>query len=481
MFGVREVLSFLLSIFITAPHQCFYMKNVFLSWAVLFLFACNSGSSDTPAAGVFVIQNVSVIPMDTETVLENHDVFIADGKITHMAPTTEKAPGKDALIIDGTGKFLIPGLAEMHAHIPRGEDTAAMKDILELFVLNGVTTIRGMLGDPIHLELKAQLSKGEITGPHFYAAAPGLMGSTVKSVKDADSLVRKYKNEGYDLLKLLPGLTLENFNAIVKTAKEVNIPFAGHVSYDVGIWNAIAAGYASVDHLDGFVESLVPGVEKIPEPERGLFGLHIARKADLSKIDALVTALKQHNIGVVPTEALPERWFTPLRTAEAFSKDPEMVYMNEGTLNNWVRAKNNIMADPLYDSAGVIALIALRKKILKACSDNNVSMISGSDAPQVFDVPGFSLHQELKYMADAGLTPFEVLQTSTVNAAAYFNHPGSGVIKPGAASDLVLLNGNPLNDITQTANIAGVLIGKQWLPSNVITQRLEALKGKIKS
>lgn len=456
------------------------MKNGFLLWAGLLLFACNSGPTGSPVAGVFVIQNVSVIPMNKETVLENQDVFVADGKITHIGPTAEKEPGKEALIIDGVGKFLIPGLAEMHAHMPRGEDTAAMKDMLELFVLNGVTTIRGMLGDPVHLELKAQLSKGEITGPHFYAAAPGLSGGTVKSVKDADSLVRKYKNEGYDLLKLLPGLTPENFNAIVKTAKEVNIPFAGHVSYDVGIWNAIAAGYASVDHMDGFVESLVPGIEKIPEHKRGLFGLHIARQADLSKIDTLVKALQQHNIWVVPTEALPERWFTPLRTAEAFSKDPEMVYMNESVLNNWVKAKNNIMADPLYDSAGAVALIALRKKILKACSDNDVGIVSGSDAPQVFDVPGFSLHQELKYMADAGLTPFEVLQTSTVNAGAYFNNPGSGVIKPGSVSDLILLNGNPLNDITQTSSIAGVMIGKQWLPQDVIAQRLEALKGKIK-
>ena len=150
------------------------MKNVFLSLAVLLLFACNSPQTGSPAEGAFVIQNVSVIPMDTETVLENHDVFIADGKITHVVPTTEKEPGKDALIIDGTDKFLIPGLAEMHAHMPRGEDTSAMKDILELFALKGVTTIRGMLGDPMHLKLKAQLSKGEITGPHFNAAAPGL-------------------------------------------------------------------------------------------------------------------------------------------------------------------------------------------------------------------------------------------------------------------------------------------------------------------
>ncbi|HRP57976.1 MAG TPA: hypothetical protein PLH26_18140, partial [Agriterribacter sp.] len=179
------------------------MKNVLLSLTVLLLFACNPGSTNNPAEGAFVIQNVSVIPMDTETVLENHDVFIADGKITHIVPAAESEPGKDALVIDGTGKFLIPGLAEMHAHMPRGEDTAAMKDILELFVLKGVTTIRGMLGDPAHLQLKAQLSKGEIAGPHFYAAAPGLSGGSVKSVKDADSLVRKYKNEGYDLLKLL--------------------------------------------------------------------------------------------------------------------------------------------------------------------------------------------------------------------------------------------------------------------------------------
>lgn len=324
------------------------MKRIFAPLVVLFLFACTAASTDKPAAGTFVIQNVSVIPMNTEAVIENQDVFIADGIITHIRPHKEKEPGKDALVIDGAGKFLIPGLAEMHAHIPRGSDTAAMKDILELFVLKGVTTIRGMLGDPAHLRLKEQLSNETIIGPHFYAAAPGLMGSTVKSVRDADSLVRKYKNEGYDLLKLLPGLTLENFNAVVKTAKEVNIPFAGHVSYDVGIWNAIAAGYASVDHLDGFVESLVPGVEQIPEDQRGLFGLHIARKADLSKIDTLVKALKAHNIWVVPTEALPERWFTPLRTAEAFRSDPEMAYMNETTLNNWVKAKNRIIADQRF-------------------------------------------------------------------------------------------------------------------------------------
>lgn len=456
------------------------MKYLFAFWAVLVLAACNSSQNANPDAGVYVIRNVAVIPMDKEEVLESQDVFIADGRITTIAAAGIQKPGSNALIIDGTGKFLIPGLAEMHAHVPRGEDTTNMKNVLELFVLNGVTTIRGMLGDSRHLELREQLKKGEILGPHFYAAAPGLMGSTVKSVKDADSLVRKYKEEGYDFLKLLPGLTLENFNAVAGTAKEVNIPFAGHVSSDVGVWNAIVAGYASIDHLDGFVESLVPGIEKIPENKRGLFGLHIAPRADRGRIDTLVKALQQNNIWVVPTEALPERWFTPLRSAEEFAKDPEMVYMHESTLNGWIKSKNGIMSDPLYDSAQAIALIALRKNILKASQDQGVGILSGSDAPQVFDVPGFSLHQELEYMTRAGMTPYQVLQTSTVNVAKYFNQAEAGGVKPGAPSDLVLLNGNPLNDIKQTRNIAGVMAGKQWLPREVIDQKLEALKGKIK-
>lgn len=246
------------------------------------------------------------------------------------------------------------------------------------------------------------------------------------------------------------------------------------------VWNAIAAGYASIDHLDGFVEALIPGIEKIPANQRGLFGLHIADKADWKKTDSLIRALQQNNIWVVPTQALAERWFTPAKSAEAFSKEPEMIYMDETALSNWVKAKQNIMADPLYDSAKVMALIELRKKLIKACVDNAVGIVAGSDAPQVFDVPGFSLHQELKYMADAGLTPYQVLQTATTNVGKYFNNANLGIIKKDAVADLVLLNSNPLNDITHTTDIAGVFSGARWLSKKEIDERLEALKGKIK-
>ncbi len=457
------------------------MKNLFLLLAIIVFAHCKTPTgNNTVTPGKYVVKNVSVIPMDTDKVLQQQDVFIANGIITNISNTGATETDKDALVIDGAGKYLMPGFAEMHAHVPGTDDTAIAKNVLELYVLNGVTTIRGMLGHPQHLILRDEIQKGAFIGPLFYAGAPGLSGGSVKSVKDADSLVRKYKNDGYDFLKLLPGLTLENFNAIVKTAREVNIPFAGHVSSSVGVWNAIAAGYASIDHLDGFVEALVPGIEKIPENKRGLFGLYIADKTDWKKNDSLMHALHQNSIWVVPTQALAERWFTPAKSADAFSREPEMIYMDKTTLGNWIKAKQNMMADPLYDSAKVIALIELRKKLIKACVDNNVGIVAGSDAPQVFDVPGFSLHQELKYMADAGLTTYQVLQTATTNVGRYYNNPNLGVVKKGAVANLVLLHKNPLEDIANTTGIAGVFSGNYWLSKAEIDERLENLKGKIK-
>lgn len=210
-----------------------------------------------------------------------------------------------------------------------------------------------------------------------------------------------------------------------------------------------------------------------------MFALFIANRANTTKIATLVKALHDHTIGVVPTQCLPERWFTPLKSAEAFSKDPEMVYMNEKTLNNWINAKNDIMKGSRYDSASVIALIELRKKLIRACQEGGVTILSGSDAPQVFDVPGFSLHQELQYMVNAGLTPFQALQTSTTNVATYFKLNNAGTIKEGNVSDLVLLNGNPLTDISQTQNIEGVLLGSKWLSRKDLDSTLTQLKGKI--
>jgi len=423
-----------------------------------------------------VFRSVNVIPMDQERVIEKQDVVVKNGIITAIGKTGSIKHASDALIIDGTGKFLLPGLAEMHAHVPPVNDIEPMKEVVQLFAVNGITTIRGMLGHPRHLELRSKINSGEILGPRFITSGPSLNGNTVKTPQAAFDSVRSQKQAGYDFMKLHPGLTKENFAAIVTSSREVNLPFAGHVSFDVGVWRAIDAGYATIDHLDGFVDCLVPGIENMKETETGLFGLYIGSKADEKKIPALVKGLKDHSIWVVPTQALAERWMSPIRDADALAKEPEMVYMNKNTITNWTNSKKTLVSDARYDAASVNAFIQLRRKLIYECNKNGVGLLLGCDAPQVFNVPGFSTHHELAYLVDAGLTPYEALKTGTVNVAGFMKRNDMGTIKKGNVSDLVLLSDNPLTNIRNSQKIEGVMLGKLWLSKEYIEKSLSIIK-----
>jgi hypothetical protein len=423
-----------------------------------------------------VFRNVNVIPMDTQRVLLNQTVITRNGKVISISDAATTKIRKEAYVVDATGKYLLPGLAEMHAHVPPIDDIEPMKEVAMLFLLNGVTTIRGMLGHPRHLELRSKLKSGEILGPHFFTSGPSFNGNTVKTKEEAAARVREQKKAGYDFLKLHPGLTLVNFNEIARTAREQDIPFAGHVSYAVGVWRAIDAGYATIDHMDGFVESLVPGFDSIPESQTGLFATFIGYKADTSRIKTLVTALRNKRIWVVPTQALAERWLAPGTNPDEMSAAPEMAFMDQETLSNWVKTKKSLLSNPAYDNQKVETFLEVRRKLIKACNDGGVGLLLGSDGPQVFNVPGFSVHHELGFLVDAGLTPYQAIKTGTVNVAEYYNQPLQGVIKIGAASDLLLLNGNPLEDIAQTKNIEGVMIGTKYLPKDYITSALQKLR-----
>jgi imidazolonepropionase-like amidohydrolase len=425
-----------------------------------------------------IITSVNVIPMDTEKVLENQSVIVKNGVITYVGDAKNAKPSKDAIKVDGKGKFLIPGLAEMHAHVPPSGDIPASKDVLALFLANGVTTIRGMLGHPNHLELRRMINSGEITAPHFYTTGPSFSGQSVKSTERASQMVRDQKAAGYDYLKLHPGLTKETFSAMESTAKEVGIPFVGHVSFSVGVWRAIDAGYSSIDHMDGFIEAITPGIDTLAEQETGLFGSWIAYRADESKISNLVAKLAEKKIWVVPTQSLAERWQSS-QPAETYLSAPEMKYMKPEELKNWQNAKENYLKNPNYTKEKADMLTKVRRTMLLQCQRAGVGLLLGSDAPQIFNVPGFSVHHELQSLVNAGLTPYQALRTGTINVATYLGKSNtSGAIKTGYASDLVLLSENPLKDITQTQSVEGVMIGTKWLSKEFITNDLKRLERK---
>lgn len=419
-----------------------------------------------------VITNVNIISMLKESIDENQTVVIRNGKIASIGKTKY---GKGALVIDGKGKFLIPGLAEMHAHVPPIDDIEPMKDVLKLFAFNGITTIRGMLGHPKHLELRSKIQSGEILGPRFFTSGPSFNGNSVKTAGDGINLVKQQKQMGYDFLKLHPGLTKETFGAISKTAKEVGIPYGGHVSFTVGIWMAAETKYATIDHLDGMVEALVPGIENITEKENGLFGMFSSEKANEAGIPKIMKALKDNHVWVVPTQALADRWFAPTATPELMAAAPEMKYMEAKTKNAWMESKKTLMANPQYDATKINNFIQLRRKLILACQQSGVGLLLGSDAPQIFNVPGFSIKHELNYLVASGLTPFQALQTGTVNVAKFYNEKDRGTVAQGNIADLVLLNGNPLADINQVGNIEGVFLNGLWMPKKYIEAELKKL------
>ena len=416
--------------------------------------------------------------MDEERVLPNQVVVIKNGKIVAMGDAQKIKYNKKAVVIDGKGKYLMPGLAEMHAHVPPVDDLEPMKEVLLLFAANGVTTIRGMLGHPRHLELRSKIQSGEILGPRFVTSGPSFNGNSVPSEEAGAEMVRQQRKAGYDFLKIHPGLTKEKFAAMAKTAKEVGISFAGHVPFDVGIWRAIDAGYATIDHLDGFVESLVPGVENTTEQQNGLFAMFIGDMADTTRIPKLMTALRDKNIWQVPTQALAERWFAPGKDADALANEPEMKYMDRKTVTNWTNTKKNLLKNAKYNAEAINRYILLRRKLIYECNKNNVGLLLGSDGPQVFNVPGFSVHHELKYLTDAGLTPYQALRTGTVNVGKFLNNPEIGTIKKGVVADLVLLRGNPLTNINETKNIEGVMLRNLWLSKKWIEKELKKLEEK---
>ncbi|MEX1238530.1 MAG: amidohydrolase family protein [Cyclobacteriaceae bacterium] len=452
------------------------MKIILTHVLLLAAFACPAQGLHSSTNRQIVFADVNVISMeDEEKILEHQVVVTRNGRITAIGTRNTIKYDQTALVIDGSGKYLIPGLAEMHAHVPPNDDLESMKEVLRLFALNGITTIRGMLGHPKHLELREAIEKGEILGPHFHTTGPSFNGMSVKAPEDGAAMVRRQKEAGYDYLKLHPGLTRPKFDAIASAAKEVSIPFAGHVSYGVGVWRAIEAGYSSIDHLDGFVEGLVPGIEKIPEPEAGLFGMFVADKADRSRIPKLMRALKENNIWVVPTQSLAERWFHPDFSGEDFKKDPHMVYIDAGTVQQWIDSKANFITNPQYSEEKMKEFIQLRRDLILECEKHGVRLLLGCDAPQIFNVPGFSTHHELEYLVRAGLSPFQALRTGTLNVARYLNKKDAGMVKAGMVSDLILLHANPLASINNTRQIAGVMIGDKWMDKEYIDAELKKL------
>ncbi|MEN8145044.1 MAG: amidohydrolase family protein [Gemmatimonadota bacterium] len=414
---------------------------------------------------------VHTVPMDEERILENQTVVVANGRIITIGPESDVEVPGGALTVDGSGLYLMPGLAEMHAHIPGSQAPEEFRtNTLFLYVANGITTIRGMLGEPSHLELRAKAEAGEVLAPRIYTSGPSLNGRSVGSAAQADRMVRAQKAAGYDFLKLHPGLTRTNFDAVVAAADEVGITFGGHVSLDVGLGRTLEARQATVDHLDGYVEELAGSAS---DEQSQFFGLNLARFADEERIAELARKTAERGVWNVPTMSLFPEFFGSLE--EALDR-PDVRYASQQQAQAWADFVRRSQSDPVFSTENGIALMELRRRILKELHDAGAGILLGSDAPQIFNVPGFSMHEELAEYVESGLSPFEALQTGTVNVAQFYDALGErGTVAEGMVADLILIRGNPLVDVSNVRNLEGVMLLGRWIPGDEIEERLEAI------
>jgi len=451
------------------------MKKLLYGLLAIFLVSCSLiPKLDNTTA--ILISNVNIVDVRSGQILQNRQVVIDSGKIKSISEDIEQRI-RFSMKIDGKGKYLMPGLAEMHAHIPPPmTDAQRVEDVLFLYLSNGITTIRGMLGDPAHLDLREQAKNGKILSPRIFTSSPSLNGNSVTTKEEAIEKVSSYKREGYDFLKIHPGIAREVFDQVVTTANEVGIEFAGHVPVDVGIRHALESKYASIDHVDGFLEGLVPESANVKPNENGFFGYNFTNLADTSKIDELVAKANENEVWIVPTQSLFTKWFAPTDADELLAL-PEMKYMPTATLENWKQRKEESTGKGTgFTKEQWQKFDSIRKKLIKKLQDNGYGMLLGSDAPQLFNVPGFSIHKEMQDMADAGMTNLEIIQSGTINPAKYFKMSTIfGEVKEGLDADLILLYDNPIENLGALKNISGVVRQGKWLPRSEIGQRLHQI------
>ncbi len=431
------------------------MKTLLLPIA-FFLAVCTGAHAD-PIAFI----GVSVIPMDSERVVENQTVLVDGDRIVWIGPAEAAELPANARRIEAAGMYLMPGLAEMHGHIPPpNQSQAEIEKTLYLYLANGITTVRGMLGYPGQLALREQAKEGAIDSPTLYLAGPSFNGNSVSSPSQAADKVRAQVEEGWDLLKIHPGMTRAEFDSMAVTAKANGIDFGGHVPADVGLEHAIGMGQLTFDHLDGYVEYLFGA-----DPEG----------VDEVALNEIVRQTLGAGAWVVPTMVLWETLYSVV-DLDRLNAFPELVYAPPAARASWERQYRQRTSDPQFDREQNERVIDARMQVLSALHKAGAGILMGTDAPQQYSVPGFSLHREMQRMVDAGMSSYEVLRSGTVNVGTYFSAWDTfGQITEGHRADLILLTANPLESIGNVASRAGVMVRGTWYPEADIQVRLAAI------
>jgi imidazolonepropionase-like amidohydrolase len=474
------------------------MKNLFLALLLLAVPVLSSPQPQ-PTPRPLVLTHVTVLDMTGAPARPDMAVVITGDRITELGRSRSVRMPRDAQVVDATGKFLIPGLWDMHVHWFH-------KDYLPLFIANGVTGIRVMWGAPFHYQWRQEIEQGTLRGPRMAIGSPIVDGPTpiwpgstaVKDGAEGRQFVVQMKQEGADFIKVYSRLPREAYFAIADEAKKQGLPFAGHVPDAVSVTEASDAGQKSIEHLTGFLTACSTREEELRKGRDEAWsktppGQTFPDRASLRPLNRLMldTFSPEKANALYARFVRNHTWQCPTLTVlrnmafiqdPAIRNDPRVKYMPPEIVSGWdptgdFRLKDRTEEDVQLQQAAYRKL----KELIAPMRRAGVEFLAGTDVLNPYCFPGFSLHDELALLVEAGLSPMEALQAATLNPARYLGKDKDlGTVEKGKLADLVLLDASPLEDIDNSRKIDAVVFGGKLLPKAELQKMLADLEAAAK-
>jgi imidazolonepropionase-like amidohydrolase len=452
-----------------------------ISFFITLIYTMFCAVADAQQAGRIVFTHVNVIPMNKEIVLRDQTVVVNNGKIERMGPSSTTKIPDDARLVNASGKFMIPALSDMHVHTegqpwniiyPEGkrlsEKEIDFNDILFTYIANGITTIDILFAFPEHLALREKIRNNEMMGPRLILSRmidvegkgwPSTLGVKISNAAEAKNAVIEMHKQGYDRVKVYSFLTKEEYDTIIAVAKRLNIPVDGHVPFAASVEHVLASGQNMIAHAEEIMK--------------------FAKSYDTEQVNYYANLVAGSKTWVTSALVLNKNLNALLiDSASQFTK-PGTAYLHPMARDLWSYLYQYIYKPTPKEHQQDLAdgYKNFLKPFVHEFYKRGGRLLIGTDALVPSTIPGFSLHDELAELVDAGLKPYEALRVSTTNTYEYLGEMNSaGTIEKGKAANLLILDANPLEDISNTKKIFGVMTQNKWLSKQMIDSRLKEIK-----
>jgi imidazolonepropionase-like amidohydrolase len=431
--------------------------------AAVALALCGGTPLLAQGRGTFAFVNVNVLPMDRDTVLAGQTVLIRDGLIQQVGASSQVRIPAGATRIEAGGKYLMPGLADMHIHMAGPREI--QEELLKMYVVAGVTTILNMRGTSDNLALRSDIRSGRVFGPDMYTVGRYVNAPFFVTPDSVEAEVVAQKRAGYDFIKMHGELSRDAYARLHAVGKREGIRIIGHAPRTLGIDAVFAERQYALAHAEEFLYDTTGS----------------SRDADLPKFEPRIPELTRKMIAA-------DIWLMPNLTAyrniglmaqdlPAILARPDMNYLPAGIRAGWGPQTNPYTRRFGPEKApGILARHALLQKLTKAFDSAGVKLLVGTDGLNVGTIPGFSAHDELQELVEAGLSPYHALRAATANASAFLgSSPCIGHVRARCVADLLLLDANPLSGIGNTRRMAGVMVRGRWVSRQELDRLLASL------